>query len=61
VIREEIGEDRTLMMDANQKWDANEAVERMKRLTKFRPIWIEEPTNCDDVVAHAKIQRELKV
>lgn len=59
-IREEIGDDNVLMMDANQKWGVDEAIENMKRLAKFRPIWIEEPTNCDDVLGHAKIANALK-
>lgn len=60
VIREEIGKDRILMMDANQKWDVDEAVENMKRLSEFGPIWIEEPTNCDDAVGHATIAKALR-
>ena len=59
-IREEIGDEKVLMMDANQKWGVNDAIENMKRLAKFRPIWIEEPTNCDDVLGHAEIARALK-
>lgn len=60
LIRKAIGEDRTLMVDANQVWDVNEAVEWMKHLAKFRPIWIEEPTSPDDVLGHAKIAKELR-
>ena len=61
-IREEIGPTRMLMMDANQKWNVDEAVKNMKILaqTPFRPIWIEEPTNCDDVVGHATVARALE-
>ena len=44
IIREEIGEDLQLMMDANQKWDVNEAIFNMQELKKFNPYWIEEPT-----------------
>ena len=59
VIREEIGDDKCLMMDANQKWNVGEAVENMKILSQFNPIWIEEPTNCDDVVGHQTIAKAL--
>ncbi len=55
VIREEIGSDVKLMMDANQKWDVNEAIENMKSLSKFNPWWIEEPTSPDDILGHKKI------
>ena len=59
IIREEIGFDLKLMMDANQKWDVNEAVENMKHLAKFKPWWIEEPTSPDDVLGHQKIARSV--
>lgn len=55
IIREEIGPDKKLMMDANQVWDVDEAIERMERLSEFEPYWIEEPTSPDDVLGHAKI------
>ena len=38
IIREEIGFDLKLMMDANQKWDVNEAIENMKHLAKFKTL-----------------------
>lgn len=60
IIREEIGYNIKLMMDANQKWDVDEAIENMKKLSKFRPWWIEEPTSPDDVLGHAKIARAVK-
>uniref|UniRef100_H2Y5X8 Mitochondrial enolase superfamily member 1 n=1 Tax=Ciona savignyi TaxID=51511 RepID=H2Y5X8_CIOSA len=60
IIRDQIGYDRDLMMDANQKWDVNEAIEWMKPLVKFRPLWIEEPTSPDDVIGHATIAKALK-
>ena len=59
VIREEIGYERYLMMDANQKWDVDEAIENMAVLAQFKPWWIEEPTSPDDVLGHAKIARAV--
>ena len=59
VIREEIGWDRTLMMDANQVWDVGEAIRCIKELSVFRPHWIEEPTSPDDVLGHATIARSV--
>src|ERR671911_219775 len=55
LIRDEIGRDRTLMMDANQVWDVGQAIENMERLAEFEPYWIEEPTSPDDVLGHARI------
>ncbi|HEY3039634.1 MAG TPA: L-fuconate dehydratase [Pyrinomonadaceae bacterium] len=59
VIREEIGWQRKLMMDANQVWDVNEAIRCVKELSVFRPHWIEEPTSPDDVLGHATIARSV--
>jgi L-fuconate dehydratase len=59
VIREEIGWERKLMMDANQVWDVEEAIRCIKELSVFRPHWIEEPTSPDDVLGHATIARSV--
>ena len=59
IMREEIGPNRKLMMDANQCWDVEESITQMKALARFDPWWIEEPTSPDDVLGHARIAREL--
>jgi L-fuconate dehydratase len=59
IIREEIGDDLKLMMDANQKWDVDEAIENMESLKKFNPYWIEEPTSPDDILGHARIAKAV--
>lgn len=59
LIRDEIGWDRTLLMDANQVWDVPQAIEWMKALAKFKPLWIEEPTSPDDILGHAAISRAV--
>ena len=59
LMREEIGSNRLLMMDANQCWDVGEAIDQMKALAVFDPWWIEEPTSPDDVLGHAAIQRAI--
>lgn len=56
LVRETIGPDRFLMVDANQRWDVGEAVRVMGELARFDPLWIEEPTSPDDVLGHKKIQ-----
>jgi L-fuconate dehydratase len=59
ILRDEIGDDRHLMMDANQVWGVEETITKMKELAVFDPWWIEEPTSPDDVLGHARIAREL--
>jgi L-fuconate dehydratase len=60
IVREEIGPDRMLMLDANQVWDVDQAIAWMHELAPFRPWWIEEPTSPDDVLGHARIARALE-
>ena len=59
IIREEIG-DRTLMVDANQRWDVPQAIAYMIALAEFKPWFIEEPTCADDVLGHLAIKNALK-
>ncbi|HEX2443168.1 MAG TPA: L-fuconate dehydratase [Vicinamibacterales bacterium] len=60
LVRAEIGPGRTLMIDANQRWDVGEATERVRALGEFRPLWIEEPTSPDDVLGHAAIAKAIR-
>ena len=48
------------MVDANQVWEVEEAIDWVKKLEKFKLTWIEEPTSPDDVLGHARIVKELK-
>jgi len=59
IVREEIGPDRFLMIDANQAWDVDQAIDWVRALAPARPWWIEEPTSPDDVLGHARIARAL--
>lgn len=59
IAREVIGPDLKLMIDANQKWDVDEAIAWMKQLAEFNPWWIEEPTSPDDVLGHATIRKGI--
>jgi L-fuconate dehydratase len=55
LVRRAIGPERTLMIDANQRWDVDEAIARVRELAPFGLLWIEEPTSPDDVLGHARI------
>jgi L-fuconate dehydratase len=59
LIREEIGYERKLMVDANQVWDVGTAIENMAALAEFKPWWIEEPTSPDDVLGHAAVAKAV--
>ncbi|XP_067140088.1 mitochondrial enolase superfamily member 1-like [Centruroides vittatus] len=59
LMRNLIGPNNTLMVDANQCWDVNEAINWMKQLKEFNLLWIEEPTSPDDILGHATIAKAL--
>ncbi|NIM48089.1 MAG: fuconate dehydratase [Gemmatimonadales bacterium] len=59
LVREEIGPQRRLMLDANQRWDVGEAIAAMRELGRFDPWWIEEPTSPDDILGHSAIARAI--
>ena len=57
IIREEVGDEMRLMMDANQVWEVGQAIQNMKELAQFNPWWIEEPTSPDDILGHLEIKK----
>lgn len=59
IVREEIGPDRRMMIDANQVWDVDQAIEWVGELKEFNPWFIEEPTSPDDVLGHARIAKSV--
>ncbi|XP_069813821.1 mitochondrial enolase superfamily member 1 isoform X1 [Dendropsophus ebraccatus] len=59
LIRDMIGPDNKLMLDANQRWDVDEAIAWVKELAVFKPLWIEEPTSPDDILGHGTISKAL--
>jgi len=59
LARRTVGPDIRIAVDANQRWDVDEAVEWMSQLAEFDLAWIEEPTSPDDVLGHAEIARRL--
>ena len=60
LVREAIGKDNRLMIDANQMWDVEEAIAWTMKLAEFNIYWIEEPTSPDDILGHAKIAEALR-
>ncbi|KAK7051096.1 hypothetical protein VNI00_005208 [Paramarasmius palmivorus] len=49
-----------LMIDANQVWDVQQAIDYVKGLEEIKPWFIEEPTAPDDILGHAAIRKALK-
>jgi L-fuconate dehydratase len=59
LVRQEIGAASKLMIDANQRWEVQEAIARVKALARYDIWWMEEPTFPDDVLGHAAIARGI--
>ena len=56
IAREALGPDRKLMVDANQVWEVDQAIDWMRDLAFAKPWFIEEPTSPDDIEGHRKIR-----
>lgn len=59
IAREAIGVDMPLLVDANQTWEVDEAIDWIRELAVFGPEFVEEPTSPDDVFGHLKIKRAI--
>ena len=55
-MRDAIGPEHLLSLDANQAWGVEQAIEAIGALAEVDPWWIEEPTSPDDVLGHRRIR-----
>jgi L-alanine-DL-glutamate epimerase-like enolase superfamily enzyme len=58
-VREHLGDEIPLMVDANQQWDRTTALRMGRRLEEFDLTWIEEPLDAYDAEGHADLTRAL--
>ena len=59
LARAAVGPDIRLAIDANQRWEVDEAIEWINRLRDFDLWWVEEPTAPDDILGHARIREAI--
>lgn len=59
IARDTVGPDIKIAVDANQRWEQDQAIEWVAELAEFDPAWVEEPTNPDDLLAHAAIAKGI--
>jgi L-fuconate dehydratase len=59
IVREAIGPDRRLMLDANQVWGVEQAIEAAHKLAEVDPWWLEEPTSPDDILGLQRIREAI--
>jgi L-alanine-DL-glutamate epimerase-like enolase superfamily enzyme len=60
-VRDVIGPDRRLMIDANQRWSLEQAERAIDALAVFELTWIEEPLRADDLAAHVALREHTDV
>jgi L-fuconate dehydratase len=59
LLRDLVGPDVPIMLDANQAWILPTALRVCRDLAEMAPYWIEEPTHPDDLVAHQTLARAI--
>lgn len=59
LARDAVGPDVRIAVDANQRWDVDDAVRWISALVPYDLAWVEEPTSPDDVLGHAAIARRI--
>ncbi|MFT5508792.1 MAG: L-alanine-DL-glutamate epimerase-like enolase superfamily enzyme [Hyphomicrobiaceae bacterium] len=57
-MRKHLGDDFPLMVDANMKWTADEAIRRARAFQQYNLVWLEEPVIPDDVEGHVRVMRD---
>src|SRR5262252_8360472 len=57
-MREHLGADFPLMVDANMRWSVDEAIRAARERSELGGYWLEEPTIPDDVEGHRRIVRD---
>lgn len=60
-VREAIGSEIGLAIDANQHWTLDEAERAIGELSRYDLRWIEEPLRADDLVGHATLRSRIDV
>jgi len=59
IARAVCGPSIRIAVDANQRWDVQQAIDWVAALAPHEPFWVEEPTSPDDVLGHAAIARGI--
>ena len=60
-VRKALGPDIDILVDANNKWRAYEAIRFGRAIEKFNPFWFEEPVEPDDFAGSAEAKQALDI
>ncbi|MEV5323958.1 mandelate racemase/muconate lactonizing enzyme family protein [Nonomuraea sp. N2-4H] len=58
-VREHVGDEVPLMVDANQQWDRISALRFGRAVEEMNLVWIEEPLDAYDAEGHARLAEAL--
>jgi D-arabinonate dehydratase len=61
IVREAVGPDVEIMVDANNAYDAPGAIEFGRAVLQYRPFWFEEPVSPDDWRGSREVRRALDI
>ena len=59
-MRSALGDDIGIMVDVNQGWNVDQAINTGRRLDKYDLIWLEEPVIADDFDGYHKIAKAIQ-
>lgn len=60
-VRENIGEDITLLIDANNAYNTHEAIKAGRAFEKYDAYWFEEPVGPEDFLGSRKVAEKLDI
>jgi L-fuconate dehydratase len=59
IVREAVGTDVRIMLDANQAWSLPRAIAMCRALAEIGPEFVEEPLHPDDVTGHRELVQAI--
>lgn len=60
-LRDAVGPDIDIMLDAWSSWDVPYTIQMAARLEEYMPRWIEEPVLADKIAQYAEIRRKVRI
>ena len=60
-IREAIGEDMVLMVDANRAYNASDAIQLAREMERYKVYWFEEPVPPEDIDGYVELKQKSSI
>lgn len=59
-VRDAVGPEVRLRLDANEAWDVPDAIEQIRKLEKYQIDWIEQPISLHNMSGLAEVRRAVR-